>query len=150
MYKISDTYIASQGPMKTQTSQFNCNTLYTSAFALSTSLSHACQCMEPYISNYFPVAVLHAKLATPKKGPRTPLRLPAKPRRLQKSNDDPGSAVNETPTCRLPWGSPLSLSILAHSMKLLMVQKDAVPTEFLGVGVFGFGLIWFHDFVSHC
>ena len=31
-----------------------------------------------------------------------------------------------------------------------MVQNDAVPTEFLGDGVFGLGLIWFHDFVSHC
>ena len=89
-----------------------------------------------------PLFVLsHTKLAMPKKGLRTPARLPAKPRRLQKSNADPGSAVKETPTCKLPWGSPLSVSILAHSIKSLMVQNDAVPTEFFGVGLFGFGFI---------
>lgn len=103
-----------------------------------------------YANNHLLVAVLHAKPATPKKGPRTPLRSPTKPRRLQKSNADPGSAVKEMPTCRLPCGSPLFLSIRAHSIKLLIVQNEAVPTEFLGVGLFGFGLIWFQDLVSHC
>lgn len=106
--------------------------------------------MENHPGHHLLVTVLQAKLASPKKGPRTPLRLPAKPRRLQKSNEDPESAVKETPTCRLPCGSPLSLSIRAHSTKLLMVQNDAVPTEFFGPGTLGLGLIWFHEFVLHC
>ena len=37
----------------------------------------------------------------------------------------------------------------AHSMKLDMVQKEAVPPEVLGVGDLGFGLILFQDLVSH-
>ena len=112
---------------------------------------HICPCTMHCTGNQLPPPALsHAKLAIPKKGLRTPARLPTKPRRLQKSNSDPGSAVKVTPTCKLPWGSPLPASILAHSIKSLMVQNDAVPTEFGGVGLFGFGFILFHDFVSHC
>ena len=47
-----------------------------------------------------PSAVVQAQPAIPKKGPRTPARLEARLRMVQKSNEDPGSAVKVTPTCR--------------------------------------------------
>lgn len=108
-------------------------------------------CIKAHAKDHEPplLAASQAQAAVPKKGPRRPVRPENKERILQKSNEDPASAVKLTPTCKKSGASPVILSFLLHEMKLLLVQKDAVPTEFFGVGDFGLMLIWFHDLVSH-
>ena len=147
--KLSRSFLVCTHPLKSSPSQSHHRHPPHLSLIHCPTIPHHPTCHILLLFHSLPTRGTTRKTSHPKERPQDTAQTPRQAE--QAAEVERGSRVRGEGDTDLQaaLGVPLSLSMRAHSMKLDMVQKEAVPTEFLGVGLLGFGLILFQDLVSH-